>query len=260
MKRQSQYVFSQNPWLIEKERSRAAKNNEVNLFKELYSKKYSSVKNVNTQGFWDSHFTKDQALKYQDDMTREKLNILISFLPSIKSVILDLGFGQGYFEELLFIDRNDELHGIDISLSAVQKAKRRFKGNYKKDDVLKIKKIFSKEKFDVIAAIELIEHISPEKILKFFADIYFLLKPGGLLILSTPTNEHLDQMNNNPSGHVRAYTPAILRMELEICGFKVEEIRTLYAFKKYYRLKKVLAKIFPNHWEPNSLIVKAVKI
>lgn len=249
-----------NPFIVENARSKAAKNGKLEIFKRLYSKTYGSIKNVNSKHFWNKYFEKNSTLSNQDSMTRDKIRNIVLQIPNKHSDILDLGFGQGYFEEALEEkNKSYSLFGIDISDKAVNRAKGKFKGDFRSGDVLKIREIFGTKKFDVVIAIELIEHITPQKTLKLFSDIRLLLKPQGIFIISTPTNEGLRKLKSNPSGHVREYTIPIVKTEFEISGFKIEKLRTFYAFKNHYILKKFLAGVFRNRWKPNNIVIRAVK-
>lgn len=249
-----------NPFLVEDAREKAARLTDPSHFISLYSKSLSEISNKNTKNFWDTHFEKELTLKDQDRMTREKIKKMATLLPTKKLRLLDIGFGQGYFEEQLESARKEyEITGIDISSEAVARAKRKFGGEFIHGDLHRIGTRFHKKSFDVIVAIEVIEHISPKNIFAFFKDVHGLLKAGGTLIISTPLNEHLRTLRKNPSGHVRDYRIAILRKELELSGFEISDVSTFYAFNKFYSLKKLLAKLLRNRWEVNNVVMKAVK-
>jgi len=249
-----------NPFEVENLRDKLARKKNEDEFLKTYTSIYPEIQNKNTNLFWNKKFGKELELKDQDDMTKDKISKIVSLLPNKKCKILDLGFGQGYFEEKLGkSNRKSAIYGVDISSTAVKRAHKKFKGEFIRGDISQIDKFYQKSFFDVIVAIELIEHISPKKIFSFYRSVNSLLKRGGILIISTPLNEGLRTMKNNPSGHVRDYLPTVIKMELELSGFKVLETHQLYAFKKYYKLKKNLARVFPNHWKPNNIIVKAVK-
>jgi hypothetical protein len=63
-------------------------------------------------------------------------------------------------------------------------------------------------------------------------------------------------MKDNPNGHVRNYTYSLIKAELEIAGFKIIESRELYAFKKFYKIKNLLARVFKDRWKPNNVVIK----
>lgn len=259
MKNKSQYN-KVDPFDLEVIRSQLAIQKDAGEFLKTY-RNGRKMENVNTKSFWDENFSVELDLVNQDGMTKDKVNSIVSLLPTKKIRILDIGFGQGYFEEMLqSIRKNYEIYGIDISSKATEWANKKFSGNFICSDISKIEDLYNKKSFDVVVAIELIEHISPSKIFNFYRSVHELLKKDGVLILSTPLNEGLKLSKKNPSGHVREYRPEIIKMELELSGFKTLYIKTLYAFRTYYRLKKLLARILRNRWEPNNIIVKAIKI
>lgn len=248
-----------DPYLVEDARNMAASKKNLKYFKMFYESDYAEVINNNTERFWDNEFENELTLKNQDNMTKDKINTLAGFIHENNN-ILDLGFGQGYLEErIISTTKNIQFTGVDISKKAVIRASKKFPGKYVLGDVINIKSIIKNQKYDVIVAVEVIEHIPPSKILNFLSDINSLLKKGGTIIISTPLNEHLRNSKLNPSSHVRDYTIPIIKTEFEISGFKQIDYRIFYAFSKYYLIKKTLAKIMPNHWEPNNVIVTAIK-
>lgn len=217
-------------------------------------------KNNNTSKFWDRRFTKSETIDSQDLMTKEKIAKIASLLPKHNIKILDLGIGQGYLEQKMKKQgRDDLIYGIDISPTSIKRAVKSFMGDFRVGDVLKIDRYYSKKYFDIIVAIELIEHIYPKDIFTFYRKVHRLLKPQGLLIISTPLNEGLRNMTINPSEHVREYTPEILSLEFSLSGFEIVNKYFFYAFKTKYLLKKFISKLFKDKWKPNNIIIVARK-
>lgn len=250
-----------DPYAIEDARRISADARNLTIFKLLYRKKFAEIVNANTGRFWDKKFTIELTLNEQDDMTKDKINELAICIPSNTKTLLDLGFGQGYLEEKLNKkNKNIKITGVDISKQAVNRANKKLHGQYLLGDILHIRNHVKNVNFDVITAIEVIEHIPPSKIINFLNDVNLLLKPGGTFLISTPLNEHLRTAKSNPSSHLRDYSIPTIKMEFKLSGFKIMEHKTFYAFKKWYKLKKILARIFPNHWEPNNVVIKAIKI
>ncbi len=96
--------------------------------------------------------------------------------------LLDIGCAYGH---LLNAARNDfNVHGVDISEFAIKRAKQKFNlKNLKQGDVQR--EIPFNKKFDVITAIDVIEHLNnPVKALN---NIYSKLKKQGLFIVEIPT-------------------------------------------------------------------------
>ncbi len=76
------------------------------------------------------------------------------------------------------------------------------------------------DKFDCVVSFQVIEHIEEDE--KFIDEIYRVLKPGGVLIVSTPNAPM--SLTRNP-WHVREYTTSSLKTLLESSfeGSKIEE-------------------------------------
>lgn len=249
-----------NPFYVEDIRKILSVKNDKRNFLQTYKSPYSEIQNKNTGTFWDKKFTNEQLLTQQDGMTKDKIKTISQLIPKGSNKILDLGIGQAYLEEQLTISgRNKyDIYGIDISKKTIDRLKKKYTGNFIVGDILEIDKKYEGIKFDVIVAIEVIEHISPKKILIFFKKVNSLLKRGGTFIISTPLNEGLRYMKINPSEHVREYTIPTLEMELKLSGFSIETIKTFTAFQNHYFLKKQISK-FIHKWNPNGVVIKTLK-
>lgn len=246
---------------IDLTRKRLAQLKQFDNFVKTYSENKNQQKNGNTNKFWNTKFEKPENLNEQDAMTREKIKRLIEYLPKRKARILDLGIGQGYLEQKLKeLGIKHEIHGVDISKTAIDRARKKFNGKFTVTDILKIDNLYPANSFDVIIAIEVIEHISPNDIFTLYRKIYTLLRRNGTFIVSTPINEGLLYKKVNPSNHVRDYSEPILRTEFMLANFQITKMQSLFAFSNFYSLKKTLTLFFPNRWKPNNIQIKAVKI
>jgi hypothetical protein len=88
------------------------------------------------------------------------------------------------------------------------------------------------------------------------------LKSGGRLIISVPLNEGLEEMllvGHNPNAHTRIYSPDLIKSELIISGFTVKSEKYIYAFRRQYYLKSLIANFIPGIKKPNGIIVSAIK-
>lgn len=220
--------------------------------KKTYERKLKQ--NINTEDFWDERISCDNDIKHKGPMTQDRIKSAVNFLDANRGKLLDIGIGYGFFEILVSKKRpNISLHGIDISGKALKKIGNLVSGVYKKGSILKIP--FKKNTFDMVVALEVLEHIDAGDTFKAYKEIKRVLKDGGQFIISVPVFEKYTQ-EFNPNRHMRAYTPNLFLTELNIAGFKIEKIKELYAFSKFYFLKNLLRKYFlKNRWKPNVILV-----
>lgn len=168
---------------------------------------------------------------YQERIVRSKKHIIrfIIFLKGNKGNIkwLDIGCGLGHLVRDA-IEEGIDAFGIDMSKYAVENA-------VVKDRVLRgsMEEIpFGVEFFDVISAIDVVEHIDPKNVEKALFETFRVLKPHGLLILTTPNPYHHGDWVYDLT-HVCVRPPNFWKEVLERVGF---EVRMAYVpvFLKYY--------------------------
>jgi 2-polyprenyl-3-methyl-5-hydroxy-6-metoxy-1,4-benzoquinol methylase len=108
-------------------------------------------------------------------------------LKRVQGRILDVGCGTGYGSKILH-GGNNNVHGIDVSQSAVNYAKSNYPGpDYVCCSAERLP--FEDGYFDAVTAFEVIEHVSnPYDTL---SEIHRVLKNGGSLFISTPNPRHL---------------------------------------------------------------------
>jgi SAM-dependent methyltransferase len=97
---------------------------------------------------------------------------------------------------------------------------------------------FEDNTFSVITLLAVIEHIDPEILVSLFSDIHRILKPGGVLIMTTPAawSDHLLHWmsrlhlvsKEEIDEHVYAYTLPLLGWYLGKAGFGMERIKFGY--------------------------------
>ena len=100
--------------------------------------------------------------------------------------LADFGCGEGRFIcEVEKIKPLAKLTGVDISHRAINFAKAfSEKSTFIQHDILERP---LDTKFDIAVSLEVIEHIKPEDVKKYIKSISDSLKPGGTLIITTPT-------------------------------------------------------------------------
>ena len=164
---------------------------------------------------------------------------------------------MGYVVELVSKDKQKEIYANDFSKISVENLKKRYKGNFSLQSVYDLK--YPKNFFDVVLALDVLEHIPSSKTFKVLKSVKNLLKTNGILIVSVPMNEGLEKMKDNPNGHVRMYTEDLIMAELKIAGFQTIEYKTLFAFPNFYHIKTIIAKLTKRKY-PNNVVLKVIKI
>lgn len=102
--------------------------------------------------------------------------------------VLDIACGTGYGSDLLCRRGAKSVIGMDILSETIDFARAKYKSNglqFKVGDILEIG--LSKNYFDVITCFETIEHVSNQE--KALREIRRVLKPNGLLIISSPNRK-----------------------------------------------------------------------
>lgn len=142
-------------------------------------------------------------------------------LPEDKDAdIIELGCGTGYFLEFLRQKGYRHYTGVDISPQMVNKARERGL-NVIQADIFDFMRE-SNDRYDVIIARHLIEHLQKNEIITLLDMIHRSLKEGGIVILETPNA-------SSPAGtyirycdftHEISFVPMSLRQVLISCGFK----------------------------------------
>ena len=143
-----------------------------------------SSKKFEKEYFEDSHFSKlggyDLLTRLNSWRPKRYRKILLDNI-SHHETLLDIGCAYGHFLEIL---KNDfKVSGMDISNHAIKIARNKVKCRYKQGNLEE--SIPFKEKFDIITAISVIEHLhEPEKGLK---TIFNHLNDNGLFCFEIPT-------------------------------------------------------------------------
>ena len=128
--------------------------------------------------------------------------------------VLDIACGSGYGAAMLVESGAKEVVGGDIDDEVIRAAKDRYKNsnlNFEKVNAEEL--FFNDEYFDVVVSFETIEHIKDYK--KYLSEIKRVLRPGGLLIISTPNRKITHRLGINNPYHIKEFILNELREELE---------------------------------------------
>lgn len=218
-------------------------------------------KNPNTPQLWDKLLFLWNDNLLSSPYYLDKLNKVCGFLKQYQGNFLDIGMGVGNLEKKILDSKLDlNLYGTDISSKAIEQVKKEIKGNFFVSNIYNMP--FANNFFNVIAVLDVLEHIYKKDNKKSLKEISRILKKNGGLIISVPLNENLSKLNKtntNHNKHVREYTFDIIKKELEAIGFFIKTKVFIIAFKKNYYLKSVFVRLIPNFRDPNLLIVHAIK-
>ena len=150
--------------------------------------------------------------------------------------ILDYGCGSGFLVGQLQ-DRGFDVYGVDMSEDAINFGSSRGVNNLFRANGTRIK--FPDEHFDVILAMDVIEHIEDDSLA--VSELSRLLKPGGHLIITVPAYQWMWGVQDEVAHHFRRYTMgSFLKLVKSTSGLKV--IRRTY-FNTFLFLPAALVRI-----------------
>lgn len=152
--------------------------------------------------------------------------------------ILDYGCGPGTFLGRYLKNIKAEKFGIDLSQVQITYARETFGTNisFLSTDSFNV----AQDKFDLIIAIEFIEHITRDELKLFLDNCYNNLKSGGMLIMTTPNYKGLWPILERVTDllfsteyhqqHVSRYDKCTLGQVVTDSNLKVEKINTILGF------------------------------
>jgi cyclopropane fatty-acyl-phospholipid synthase-like methyltransferase len=151
---------------------------------------------------------------------------LRGWLPADKNAaILDIGCGYGRLLRFFSKRGYTNVTGLDISLEQVSLA-RKIHSNVIQGNALEFLSVHPYE-FDIIVALDLVEHFHKDEVICFIDSCYQALRSGGRLIIQTPNAD-------SPWGlavrygdftHETCFSPHNLRSLMCMCGFTKFEAR-----------------------------------
>jgi len=153
-----------------------------------------------------------------------KKEIILDIIPRYtnlkpESAILDIGCGSGLM--LNALEALGQTFGMDMSDAAIQFSQEIFRGPIKKGS-LPNNVPYSESKFDLITALDVIEHIDDDA--QSLKAIQSLLSEKGTAIITVPAYmflwSHFDELNE----HKRRYTLSELQTKIKKAGLKIEKI------------------------------------
>jgi 2-polyprenyl-3-methyl-5-hydroxy-6-metoxy-1,4-benzoquinol methylase len=170
----------------------------------------------------DSSFNKASASAW----ARPYIRYFRTWLPFNKNAaICDVGCGGGNLLYYLKSIGYTTVNGVDISAPQVLRA-RQVGVQVEQGDIVEFLDS-QKSKYDLILAIDVIEHLAKDRALKFFDVCNNALREGGRLIIQTPNPESPwgGQILYGDLTHETGFTPNLLEKLLKSAGFDSIEAR-----------------------------------
>lgn len=225
--------------------------------KKFYGKHYFKLEEFttlprHTSGYRNYLSSKGIFDKYYSD----KLNT-IEEITGKKGKVLDIGCSLGFFLEQAR-GRGWDTYGVDISEYAYRKAKKLglkvFLGNIEDAG-------FKANYLDVIVIFQTVEHfINPIKTLKL---IYEILRPNGLIYITTPNIESLytkllgkSSFQFKSQEHLYYFSRSSIQILLEKTGFRQIQIRKDSTW--HYSLDDLLERMI-HYYPKTALVIQSIR-
>ena len=180
------------------------------------------------------HLNEDVGDKIFDTMFHFELAKKISPLLSPGLRVLELGYGEGTVSSETFSSRNVERHIIEGSKSLAKSAIEKLSADVRVHQCL-FSEFKPKEKFDLVLATNVFEHVEDTK--ELFGLIHNWLLPNGICVITVPNSEsfhrrlavimglQVSTKDLSPRdisvGHLRVYDFAEISHEIRLNGFRI---------------------------------------
>jgi len=205
-------------------------NSVLYILQKLSQYRYNSDMNS------EQEYNLGHASESHDYLTRGLKNNMEALALKENAKILDLGCGNGFVTQQV-ANWGYEVMGVDPHPVAIEAAQKNYKGiNFELKD--SSDKNLKKASFDFIYALEVIEHVYDP--FRFLSDCHNLLRPGGMLLLSTPfhgywknlalavtgkMDAHFTVLINN--GHIKFFSIPTIEKILVHESFSIKKIDRL---------------------------------
>lgn len=155
--------------------------------------------------------------------------------------VLDFGCGPGYlWDHVQSISKKWIYTGLDFSPDSVDALNKRASGHAQFSGAQHISRLPSRlpaGSFDAVFLFEVIEHLNDDYLDQTMQEIFRLLAPGGVVVVTTPNNEDLAQLTRfcpdcgavfHQWQHVRSWTSASLAECFAKYGMRLNFCRLSY--------------------------------
>ena len=171
----------------------------------MQKQEYRIMEDFEKEYWW--HLGKRHLIKklMGEYFTRKRLNIL------------EVGCGTGELTQLL--QKHHNVMGIDVAQEAIDTCKARGITDVYNKDILELDTSKLKEKFDLVLALDVLEHIQED--VEAMKVINLLLKRDGYFFVNVPAHKFLWSGHDEALRHKRRYTMYELVQKLELSSFKI---------------------------------------
>ena len=222
--------FNGDAFEVDNIRHVLAREGDLHALSESYQNStYPEMPDLSSAQLWDSLAEGKDIPEFRS----RRLSAVARRVP-FGARVLDVGIGWGEIIPMILSRGNSSYTGVDFSEKIVAEVSKKFpKCNLIVGGLEGVSGLF-----DVVMALEVCEHILPRNIFSFFAQLKCVLAEDGRLIVTVPVYENLRAMTlrcpscghfHNRMGHVRAYSPELIKAELRLAGFEVLESFFIYA-------------------------------
>ncbi len=171
----------------------------------MQKREYEVMGNFETEYWW--HQGKRYLIK----------KLMSEYFPRKRLNILEVGCGTGELTQQL--QKHHNVMGIDMAQEAIDICKEREIRDVYKKDIFELDTTKLKEKFDLVLALDVMEHIQED--IEAMKIINLLLKRDGYFFVNVPAHKFLWSGHDEALQHKRRYTKYELLTKLELASFKI---------------------------------------
>lgn len=247
---------------MEDARGRAAARGALDVLPRLYEPSYAYLPEGKVSGLWEDYFSGDKDTI--PDFTAWRNERSVGLVPRHSRRVLEVGMGGGRALRLLQQRiPGVELYGIDLSPHLVADVSRNLRGHFTVSTIEALP--WPDVRFDAILMLEVLEHVEAPRTFAVLRTLRERLADGGALIMSVPMREDLRRsyfpcphcgQPVHQIGHLRSYSPELIRAELRVAGLAVEKELPLAGGTYFGIRRQHLMPFFPDKIQPMVLILR----
>ena len=253
-------VCAADPFAMEDARGRAAAKGDLAGLAPLYDQSYAYLRQGNVAKLWEDNLLGEKDTIPEFSAWRNSQSV--DLVPRAARRILEIGPGSGLaIPRLRARCPSMEYYGVDLSEKTIEQLAARYPGNFSVASVEDLP--WKAVAFDAILMLEVLEHVEVPRTFHVLSAIRERLSANGVLILSVPLREDLRRSYFvcahcghalHQIGHVRSYTPELLRAELQLSGFAIDKLLPLAGGTYWGIRRQHLMTFFPMKIQPMVLV------